>query len=230
MEALRDDCEFILVDLPGFGDAPIATEWTMSSAVHALRDILHSAAADPRPRAKRKVVLAGLSMGGYVALQFYRECGAMLAGLILCDTKAEADTEAQKRLRSQFAQDAMKRGPQAAVERLYSGFVTESTDPETAIEIQNWMLAAKPEAISAALLAMRDRVDSTDLLPVIGLPTAVIVGEKDTTCTPDAMRQMAQRIANSSFEIIPEAAHLSAVERPAEWAAIVSSFLERLPG
>jgi pimeloyl-ACP methyl ester carboxylesterase len=230
IEALRDDCEFVLVDLPGFGEAPVASEWTMSSAAAALRSILRAEGADPSARAdKRRIVLGGLSMGGYVALQFYREYGSMLSGLIFSDTKAEEDTEAQKRLRGQFAQDALKRGPQAAVERLYSGFVTESTEPEIAVEIQNWMLSAKPEAISAALLAMRDRPDSTDLLPVISLPTAVIVGEKDTTCPPDTMRAMAHQIAHATFEVIPEAAHLSAVEKPREWAAIVSSFLDRLP-
>jgi 3-oxoadipate enol-lactonase len=220
LQLLRDDVEIVLVDLPGYGESDVRVGWSMSEAAEAVREVIQSVT-------KNKVILGGLSMGGYVAFEFYRQFGAMLKGLILCDTKAEEDTEAQKRLRTQFAADAMKRGAPAAIERLYNGFVSEHTEPEIAVAITSWMEDAKPEAISAALLAMRDRADSVDLLPLISLPVLVVVGEHDSTCTPTAMRDMSAKIANSSFAEISGARHLSAVEAPDEWAEIVSSFLDR---
>ena len=222
LQSLRDDTEIWLVELPGFGESEYSEAWTMLDVATELNEHLS--------HVRNAVVLGGLSMGGYVALEYYRQFGSRLAGLILCDTKAEADTEAQKRLRSQFAADALKRGPQAAIDRLYPNFVTENTLPETAIAIQDWIMQAKPQVIANALIAMRDRRDNSDILPLMVLPVSVIVGEKDATSTPDLMRNMAEMIPNSSFEVIAGTAHLSAVEAPEQWAGIVGAFLDRILG
>jgi pimeloyl-ACP methyl ester carboxylesterase len=222
LQSLRDDVEVVLIDLPGFGQSPIQDPWSIEGAAREIRELL-------RTSVSKRIVLGGLSMGGYVALRFYRDYGSMLRGLILCDTKAEGDTEAQKRIRSQFAKDALERGPQAAIDRLYAGFVSEETEPEIAVDILGWMREADPKAIAAALLAMRERQDSTDLLPLVSIPALVIVGERDATCPPEQMRYMASKIANSSFDLIDSASHLSAVEKPMEWAEAVSSFLDRIP-
>ena len=90
------------------------------------------------------------------------------------------------------------------------------------------MLEASPDGVVAALGAMRERPDSTGLLPEIQVPTLVIGGEEDALCPPDAMGEMARRIPKARHVVIPEAGHLSSMEQPERFNAAVGEFLEGL--
>jgi 3-oxoadipate enol-lactonase len=73
---------------------------------------------------------------------------------------------------------------------------------------------------------MRDRHDSTGLLPTLGgLPTLVIVGEEDTITPPDTARRMATAIPGARLVVIPGAAHVPPVEQPAETTSVIREFL-----
>jgi len=218
---LRDDTTILTIDFPGFGDSPVQEHWTMWDMARQICEIVKKCTSD-------KVILAGLSMGGYAALAFYREYPALVRGLVLSNTKAEADTEEAKANREVFALDALKRGSDAAIERMYSGFVTKDTDPEIAIDIRKWMTDAKPEAIAAALRAMASREDSTSLLRLISIPSLVISGSEDKTIPSTIVREMAQHLQDAAYVEMESTAHLTAVERPNEWAEALSSFLDRL--
>jgi pimeloyl-ACP methyl ester carboxylesterase len=151
-------------------------------------------------------------MGGYAALEFYRINSDIVRALVLSNTRAEADPEKEKLNRAAFAEDALQRGADVAVERLYSNFVTETTDPEIARDIRRWMLEANPAAIAAALKTMANRRDSRILLPKILIPSLVIASDRDRVTRTTSMRKMASELTNSSFIEIKDAAHLSAVE------------------
>jgi pimeloyl-ACP methyl ester carboxylesterase len=127
-----------------------------------------------------------------------------------------------------FAKDALERGSHAAVERLYSNLVTEATDPEIARNIRRWMLEANPAAIAAALKTMANRRDSRILLPKIIIPSLIIASERDRVTRTTGMRKMASELTNSSFIEIKGAAHLSAVEKPKEWAEALAHFLDQV--
>ena len=220
LEMIRDDTTVLLIDFPGFGDSPIQENWTMKSVAKEIRDAIIHHTPD-------RVVLGGLSMGGYAALAFFREYPTMLRGLILSNTRAEADTDEAKAYRAELAKDALARGADAAIERLYSKFVTEDTDPEIAIDIRSWMSEANPKAIAAALGAMSSREDSTDLLRLISIPTLVISGSEDESIPASVVRQMAQQLQGATYVEFEGAAHLTAAERPLEWAEALASFLDR---
>jgi 3-oxoadipate enol-lactonase len=220
---LRDDAELIAIDLPGFGASPREAGWTMQDLAQELNDWRISNLSP-----SSKIVVCGLSMGGYAALEYYRQFPGSVRGLVLSNTRAAADTEAAKRAREIFAKDALDRGADAAIERLYGGFVRENTEPDTAVQIREWMTPASGEAIADALRAMAARQDSTDLLPLMIAPSLVIASDGDTVIPAAEMREMAMAMRDSTYVNMEGAAHLTAVERPREWAEALASFLERL--
>jgi pimeloyl-ACP methyl ester carboxylesterase len=84
--------------------------------------------------------------------------------------------------------------------------------------------------IVGALGAMRDRPDSTALLPdLAGLPTLVVVGEDDALTPPVAARAMAEAIPEARLAVIPGAGHFPPLERPAETTRVLREFLDTLP-
>ena len=218
--SLRDDTELIAVDFPGFGKSPRQEGWRMVDFAKQLHEEVISKVD--------RAIVCGLSMGGYAALEYYRQFPGKVQALVLSNTKAAEDTVAAKRAREIFAKDAIARGSDAAIERLYSGFVTEQTEPNLALQIREWMAAANGEAIADALRAMAARRDSTDLLALMTIPTLVISSMADTVMPAGDMREMTMTMPDATYHTIDGAAHLSAVERTREWAETLSSFLDRL--
>lgn len=220
---LRDDAQLIAIDLPGFGASARQEGWTMPELAEQINDWRAASLS-----AAAKIVVCGLSMGGYAALEYYRQFPGSVRALVLSNTRAAADTEVAKRAREIFANDALRRGADAAIERLYAGFVTEQTEPETAVQIREWMSEARGESIADALRAMASRADSSDLLPLMIRPSLVISSELDSVIPAEEMREMATNMRDSTYVELKGAAHLTAVERPREWAEALASFLERL--
>ena len=221
LQSLRDDTALLLIDFPGFGGSPLRQKWNLAMLPVELRAVIER-------HTRKPVTIAGLSMGGYAAFDFFRMNADLVRGLVLSNTRAEGDSEEEKRGRATFAEDALVRGPEAAIDRLYSNFVTPDTEPETAIDIRNWVMEAKPEAIAAALQAMAERDDSRSVLPLITVPSLVISGERDVMMRTTTMRTMGGALEDSSFVEIKGAAHLTAVEQPREWAEALASFLDRV--
>jgi len=221
LESFRDDTALVAIDFPGFGASSLRPAWSLAAISTEIR-------TEAERYTKQPVTVAGLSMGGYAAFEFLRANPGLTRALVLSNTRAEADSEEEKQHRNVFAEDARRRGPDAAMDRLYSNFVTPETAPAIAIEIRSWIMEADPEAIAAALDAMAQRNDSRDLLPLVTVPSLVISGGRDVMMRTTSMRAMAARLEDASFVEIPTAAHLTAVEEPRAWAQALASFLERL--
>jgi pimeloyl-ACP methyl ester carboxylesterase len=220
-QSLRADTAFILIDFPGFGRSAPRPHWEFPSLGIELRGIIEH-------HTRKPVVLAGLSMGGYAALEFYHMNSDIIRGMVLSNTRAEADSLKELLNRAEFADDALARGPVAAIERVYPNFVTQTTAFEIAEEIRNWILETDPGALAAAQKAMADRIDSCDTLPHITVPTLVIASDLDRVTRTTSLRKMASAIPNSSLVEIKGAAHLSAVEKPQEWARALAEFLDHV--
>jgi YbgC/YbaW family acyl-CoA thioester hydrolase len=174
-------------------------------------------------------VLCGLSMGGYVAFEMLRRRRARVRGLILVDTRAEADTPEARRGREIAAATAREGGAAAIAEAmlprlLAPGAFTES--PELVERLRRQMSATAVAGIVGALAAMRDRPDSMPLLSgLAGLPTLVLVGESDTITTPAAAQALAESIPGARLGLIPRAGHLPPFENPAATTAAIAEFL-----
>lgn len=216
----EDSLRIIAAELPGFGKAPTAP-WTMEEAAEEIYQYAQQEDLS-------NLVLCGLSMGGYVALTFYRKYPDIVEALVLADTKAAADTPEAREQRFVFAKDALARGAVAAEERMLSKMTAPGADSRVVDLVRSWFQAAQPEAIANALHAMADRSDSTELLPLINVPTLVIAGEHDAITSANEMQGMAAAIQGSKFVVIPDAGHLSAVEKPSEFAGAIHGFLQSL--
>ena len=131
-----------------------------------------------------EVVLCGLSMGGYVVFEFLRRWRHRVRALILMDTRAEADSTEGRRARDAAAATARDGGAGAvgggdAARRCWPR-AARSARPSSSTRVRGMMAATPVAGMVGALAAMRDRHDSTGLLPTLaGLPTLVLVGEED---------------------------------------------------
>lgn len=226
LETLSQEFRVIAPDLPGFGNSPDFADDPsidhMANSVMALLQQLHI---------EEPIILGGLSMGGYTALAFARLFPESLRALILCDTRAEADTNEGKAGRDKMIALAESEGAMPVIEQMLPKLLGETTQKERAEVVQTVRALASqqsPKAIINALRALRDRSDSLDLLPQITVPTLVIVGEEDSI-TPVSMSQtLADKIPGAKLEIIPQAGHLSNIEQPEIFNRIVLDFCKSL--
>jgi pimeloyl-ACP methyl ester carboxylesterase len=178
-----------------------------------------------------QVVLAGLSMGGYVALAIARLAPQRLTGIVLADTKASADSPDARAGRARMLDVLSERGAHGVADEMIPkllGATTRETRPDLAAEVRSLVLSNDPEGLRRAILRLRDRRDATAWLGTIRVPTLVVVGEEDVV-TPVSDAQALQRgIPEASLESIPRAGHLTNLETPAEFNEAVRKYLSTL--
>jgi 3-oxoadipate enol-lactonase len=222
--ALFGECRCIVPDIRGFGDSPSGGPYTMdryADDVAALLDALQI----------ERAVVAGLSMGGYVALALWRRHRKLVRALVLADTRAGADSAETARKRGELIELANTAGVDAVVEKQLPGLVGKSTrekQPELVERLRSLMNRTSVAGLTGALEAMRDRPDSTPMLATIDVPTLVVVGDEDVVTPIEEARAMHAAIRGSRLEVIPGAGHLSNLERPAAFNAAMSDFVGSL--
>jgi 3-oxoadipate enol-lactonase len=177
----------------------------------------------------RRAAVAGLSMGGYVALELYRRAPELFRGLALCDTKAGPDTEAQKEVREQFALDALAKGLGWVADAFTPKLLREEADPALAKQVKALIRGGTPEGVAAAQRGMARRKDSLPTLPLISCPTLVVCGDEDLLTPPAESQRIASLVKGARLQLIPAAAHLSNLENPTAFNAALTSFFASLP-
>ena len=213
----------IAPDLRGFGESD-APEAACSMAAYAddcagLLDRLRLG----------KVVVAGLSMGGYIAFEMLRRHKDRIAGLILCDTRAEADGADGAKGRDATAEVARTMGAAAVAERMIPvllGRTTQQTQPQLVQEVREMIAKTPVTGIVGALEAMKTRADSTDLLAGITVPTLVVVGQEDALVAPAQAKLMAAAIPSAAVTTIAGAGHVPPLEAPTAVSRVFAEFLE----
>ncbi|HXT58560.1 MAG TPA: alpha/beta fold hydrolase [Pirellulales bacterium] len=215
----------IAPDLRGFGASESRGETvTMEDFADDLAALLDAM------QVQEPVVLCGLSMGGYIAFPFARKHTARLRSLVLCDTRAAADSPEAAANRWKVAEQVLAEGAevvaQAMLPKLF-GKRTVAEQPETVAAMRRVMAATKPAAIAAAQRGMAARSDSTALLPEIRVPTLVVVGAEDAIAPVEEMRSMAAAIPGAEFVVVPGAGHMAPLENPAAFNAALREFLAR---
>jgi len=176
-------------------------------------------------------IIAGFSMGGYITLRAMEIEPDRFRGLILCDTKAEADDDAGRLKRA----GAIKSIDTDGVEQFVSSFVPMTFCDDAPLRIpdiyNNTLEQAKatpPTGVKGCLLAMAARTDTTASLSNIKIPTLLLVGEDDAITPPNVMRTMHERISGSEMVTVPGAAHMAPVEQPEIVNQAIVEFLGKL--
>lgn len=216
----------IAPDMRGFGGSQSHGETsTMEQMADDVAGALDNLGID------EPIVLCGLSMGGYVAFAFWRKYAARLRGLVLCDTRAAADTPEAAAARFETVERLLAEGTtplaDAMLPKLFAPATLAERPNVSAIERQK-ILAAEPAGLAAALRGMAARRDFTDELANVACPVLVIVGREDVISTVDEMRAMAAAIVGSEFVILPSAGHLTPLENPDGFNEAIEQFLTRV--
>ena len=174
-------------------------------------------------------VVVGLSMGGYVALAMMRLAPRYLHGMVLADTRADADTPEGAANRDRMAQLARERGVAAVVDELIPkllGPATRRDNPAVEATVRSLAAQNSVSGVVGALHALKTRPDSTPLLTSIHVPALVVAGEEDAITPPAVAEGLQKRIAGSTLSIIPRAGHLSSLENTDAFNATLAQFLE----
>lgn len=225
VSALSNGYRVITPDLRGLGESEsrpgAATMNRMARDVAALLDHLEISRA----------VIGGLSMGGYVALAFYKQFPSRVRALILADTRAQADTEEGKQTRHRQAEKALAEGMAGIADAMLPKLLTPETvskRPEVVKRVRDMMLKTKPEGAAGALLGMAEREDLTSLLSQITCPTLILVGHEDPITPVQDSEKMHREIAGSRLVVIENASHVSNLERTEQFNEELTRFLNLL--
>jgi pimeloyl-ACP methyl ester carboxylesterase len=170
------------------------------------------------------ITLCGLSMGGYIAFQFWKRHREKMSRLILCDTRAQVDSEQAAAARFMTAEKVLTEGPafliDAMIPKLYCSASIENKIAAVE-ESKQTILRTDPRAIAAASVAMAHREDFTKQLSSITIPTLLICGEHDSISPVTEMSEMAKDIPHSSFVKIANAGHMTPTEQPTAFAKAI---------
>ena len=224
VSALVDRARCIAFDLRGFGESSKHGPFSIDQFADDLALLLRSLGIE-------RAVVAGLSMGGYVALAFWRRHRAMVRALVLADTRAGADSDEAREKRLALIEVAKIRGSGAVADSQITGMIGKSTRakrPALIDDVHRMLGSAPVDGIVGALEAMMQRVDSTSTLATIDVPTLIVVGAEDVLTPPSEAEILHEAIRGSRLEVIDHAGHVSNLERPAAFNHVLSEFLAGL--
>lgn len=183
---------------------------------HTRSDTMAGIAADVLASAPERFALAGLSMGGYVALEIMRRAPERVERLALLDTSARPDAPEQTENRVRLVAIAEKKGVEVAAREMYPKLVAPSRSEDAGLQSAFLAMAAATGAAGFARqqAAIAGRIDSRPTLSAIRCPTLVVVGTHDQLTPPGMAEEMAALIAASRLALVPGSGHLSPLEAP----------------
>jgi 3-oxoadipate enol-lactonase len=205
-EGQRFGATTVAPDLPGFGMTAVAGR-TMTMAIAADHCL---AAADAA--GLDRFVVCGLSMGGYVTFEIWRRARDRIAGLVLANTRAGADTPEAAAGRRDLAERLGREGNVLAENP--PPLLAEHAPQELQERVKGWVADQSAEGIAAAALGMAERSDSTGDLAGIDVPTLIITADGDRLIPADLTTPMADQIPGARLEVLSGVGHLTNVEAP----------------
>ncbi|MGH3144596.1 MAG: alpha/beta fold hydrolase [Rubrobacter sp.] len=222
MAAVSPDRRVVAPDYPGFGRSPrTPAQPDVRYYAEGVRGLLERLGLE-------RVVLGGVSMGGYVAFACMRLFPERVSALVLANTRPDPDSDEVRETRNEMAHRVAQEGVEVLVEIQMERLLAPTTlenDEDLVRRVRDMILENSPDGAVAALGAMRERPDSTPLLEEIAVPTLVVGGEEDGISSPDVMATMADQIPDSRHVSLPRAGHLSNLEAPEEFNATLAEFL-----
>ncbi|HCO23134.1 MAG: alpha/beta hydrolase [Gimesia sp.] len=202
----------IAPDLRGFGESDISSGIvTMEQHARDLNSLLKELnIEDP-------VVFCGLSMGGYIAWEFWKHFADQLHALILCDTRADADSEEGVNNRLKMADLVLRHGPEAISTAMIPNLISESSQqkqPHLSENLIAMIEAADSEGIAASQKGMAARSDYSNQIENIRIPTLFIVGSDDRLTPPEIMLRMSSQVPGSKYFEVGKVGHMAPMEAP----------------
>lgn len=228
VEEFQDKYHLIVYDIRGFGFSDeVSGPYTIDTHADDLINILEELKIT-------SPVVCGLSMGGYIILRAVEKYPGKFRALILCDTRAQADDNADKIRRAQQIKLIRSGGRIAFLDTFLSNTLSESTlkgndaKQKTVKFAKEIMSTHKEKNIASALLTLAARTDTTESLEKIDIPVLIMVGDVDKIIPPELSKQINSRIKKSILTIIPNSGHLSNLENPDVFNSEIEKFINKL--
>ena len=223
-------CRVLAYDLPGFGAS------ALPAAMPSLDAVAEVVVADLALRGVDRAVLAGVSLGGYLAMAMVRAQPELVAALVLCDTKATADGEQALANRERIAA-AVEAEPSSVArileQAVLPGLLGETTfrdRPEVVEQVRGWLRAADATTVAWYQRAMAGRPDSRAALEAAALPTLVVRGDEDALSSLAEADILVGTSPDATLLAVPGAGHLANVEDPSAVTEAVVRFVEIVTG
>jgi len=213
---LENDFDIITPDLRGFGGSDgIESQYKMTDMAADLAGLLDLLGIE-------KTVIAGHSMGGYVALAFAHVYPERMLGLGLVSSQAPADHPERKQGRYEAAEEIMKTGVKPVAESMSPKL---SPDERVQAYVRALIAEQQPAGLAGALKAMAERDDSRSVLSTIEVPVAVIHGDADELIPAQRAQEIKDAIPHATLEILAGGGHMLMLENPRSTATTLRSLL-----
>ena len=210
-------------DVYGCGDSPPAPFVSLDEVADAIDDAL-------RDRGVDRIATVGLSMGGYLAMALLRRHPERIRALVLADTRSGVDTEEARADRLAMADRVRRDGVEPIIESMTDRLLSPRSllDAHISDPVRGRIRRCTPDGVAACQQAMAARPDSTALLASLTLPLLCICGADDAVTPPDEMQQMATRTPSARMAVIEQSGHLSNLEQPERFTALLRGFLDEV--
>jgi pimeloyl-ACP methyl ester carboxylesterase len=226
LERVPEGWRFIAPDLRGFGRSAEGPsrghpEITMEDYATDVLSLMDALEVD-------EAVIGGLSMGGYVTFAMHRQASSRFTGMILADTRSQADTPQAREARVGMREVLAKQGARGVADQMLPKLLAEATPrerPDIVRQTRALIESASSPAIDAAIGALMTRSDSTPVLETISCATLVLVGEEDAITPPADAEAMQRAIPRSTLTVIRGAGHLSNLDQPEVFSRALADFL-----
>jgi 3-oxoadipate enol-lactonase len=224
-QALITRYRVILPDLRGHGESDVGDgPATMEKHAADIARVLDQEEV-------RRSAFVGISIGGYALFEFWRKYGERVDALVLCNTKAQADTPEARSVRLQAATFVLERGTElffgSMIPKLM-GKTTRDSRPDLVEGALRMMRSMSPEDVAMAQRGMAERQDSVETLKTINVPTLLVTGDEDILTGVAEAELMRQNLSGSEINVIAKAGHYSPWEQPEEVGKLLRQFLDRL--
>lgn len=220
-------------DLPGFGTSPTGpdvAEALGSESDPSLDVMADGVAACLRAAGVGRAVVAGLSMGGYVAMALLERHPDLVAGLGLIDTKSVADDDEARAKRFAIAETVvaeMRVDSVIGMRTAVLGATNRVARPDLVERLEGWIRDQGPHAVAWAQRAMAARPDRTHVLESYDGPSLVVVGEEDEVTPPAQAEAMAAVLRDAELVVVQGSGHMTSNENPEPVASALGRLLRR---
>jgi pimeloyl-ACP methyl ester carboxylesterase len=224
----------LAVDPPGLGDSPAPQAVEAALGVDgppSLETSADAVAATVRAAGLTRAVVAGLSMGGYVAMALVERHPDLVAALALMDTRSTPDDDAGRANRLRIARRVLATGELSELAGVPLAQLSPANGrdrPDLVERVGRWIAAQRPVGVAWSQRAMAARPDRSTVLAGFGGPALVVVGEQDPITPVAAAEHMMDVLPDARLVVVPHAGHLTIVEDPATVAAALAELLQRV--
>lgn len=216
--AFASEFRVLTPDVRGFGKSQPPSPWTMEEMADDLDSLLDSLGIE-------SCTVAGVSMGGYIALSFWSKYPGRVQRLVLANTRARADNDTEKTARNEMIAAIQQNGVAILPDRMLPRLLRPNVPHDVVNTVRKMIDGVNPAAATYAVIAMRDRADFSTDVRRITCPAMVVTGTEDVIIRSKDSQALTGEIPGCRFVPVPDSGHLSNLENPAAFNRALLEFL-----